>query len=1095
MSDTPASWEADRSQWEAQQIHTFTSWVNTLLRQKDVEISDVTKDFADGVLLCKLLEVLSGEPVRVTEPRFLMHKYENLNNAFRRMDRMGIRNPSVSPDNVLEGDVKFILGMVWVFILETQLANIVFADKTARDGLLLWCQRNLERYAPDVDVSDFSAAWSDGLAFTALVDRFQPGAVAWRDRLDEYRAETPDSAERTEHSVARMEEAFAQVHTHFGVEPMLDPAMVATAPEEKVIITYLSSLFHALATREDEKVAAERLGDLIKKQKQFSELKETYEAAARRILAKYAQIRDTLADFSPLASVEAARARLLAHQKFLYGGAEDAEPLSSVPDIENEYNRASSALKRLQFSLRIAGRAEYKPPEEVSPTLLASAVREISDNSRKMEEHLQHEIERLTEAEQIRSRLERILSGCERWYNECVLRILDGSEPNSASVASASCTLCAGLVKQQGEWQTRMTELQPMADKLKREIPGEPVSEQFNSLHELVDSIGPTLRERLAHLQALIQTLRDGEKALSQLKELIYRSLTDIRVLTSEAAEMCNSLCEVSFADLETEYQRDVNRLKEIKTEARKFAPEIERTVQRIPAVMLPENEGEYSPAAVNAAQRKLLEICQATLTNLVATKGRIIQDERLRKEVEDARTAFYRLLKTARQSAVSALALEPAEALEALAAQLRQFKKEYRPPLRTLRKLCRAAQGFDKVHPECKHSAKQLVQWFETNIAATTSRVQLIERFREDEARRAREKEQEARRGKLAHEMHTLLERVDLLESKIPETDIETLSQTLAALQTAKELAPEAARLHASSEALAAKIAEEAVLLDDYSFLKPADLVARIAEIVTTIDTVAAQLSELREQHQRRKERTEEIREKLKVIANSLKKVSTQVHFARQVAGAPTEQLEQWEACLALYKGEQIDEQLEEALNASSNLGDTSIISQTRNFASQCSQIRQICVDARDTLLAQHSGASDVLDELEPLFAQFDKDGSGLIDVPVSQALLTGMGVAAAAEELEAFANEDKLLDLAAVVRFIRERRHVHGTREEIQGAFEQLARDHPGLVALEALEALGLSAPDLEWLCAHLEPAGATDADGRDLYAFEGLLRRAFA
>lgn len=63
---------------------------------------------------------------------------------------------------MVDCDTKMLLGMVWAIILDYQIKGISVEELTAKEGLLLWCQRKTAGYR-DVKVENFTNSWVDGL--------------------------------------------------------------------------------------------------------------------------------------------------------------------------------------------------------------------------------------------------------------------------------------------------------------------------------------------------------------------------------------------------------------------------------------------------------------------------------------------------------------------------------------------------------------------------------------------------------------------------------------------------------------------------------------------------------------------------------------------------------------------------------------------------------------------------------------------------------------------------------------------------------------------------------------------------------------------
>jgi hypothetical protein len=79
---------------------------------------------------------------------------------------------------------------------------------TAKEGLLLWCQRKTAPYK-NVNVQNFHMSWKDGLALCALIHRHRP------DLLD-YSKLTKD------HPLDNLNLAFDIAEKHLNIPRMLD---------------------------------------------------------------------------------------------------------------------------------------------------------------------------------------------------------------------------------------------------------------------------------------------------------------------------------------------------------------------------------------------------------------------------------------------------------------------------------------------------------------------------------------------------------------------------------------------------------------------------------------------------------------------------------------------------------------------------------------------------------------------------------------------------------------------------------------------------------------------------------------------------------
>ncbi|XP_015766072.1 PREDICTED: alpha-actinin, sarcomeric-like [Acropora digitifera] len=163
--------------WERQQKKTFTAWCNSHLRKLNKQIEEIDVDFRDGLLLLALLEVISGESLpRAEKGRLRFHKIANVLKALDFVKSKGVKLVSIGAEEIVDGNLKMTLGMIWTIILRFAIQDISVEETASKDGLLLWCQRKTAPYK-NVNVQNFHTSFKDGLAFCALIHRHRPDLI------------------------------------------------------------------------------------------------------------------------------------------------------------------------------------------------------------------------------------------------------------------------------------------------------------------------------------------------------------------------------------------------------------------------------------------------------------------------------------------------------------------------------------------------------------------------------------------------------------------------------------------------------------------------------------------------------------------------------------------------------------------------------------------------------------------------------------------------------------------------------------------------------------------------------------------------------
>jgi len=250
---------------------TFRAWANSHLRRRNVKIEDsLDKGFHDGLLLITLVEVLTGENCGLKihkNPEKDIQKHENIAIAIEFLKKK-IPNINVGSVDIIDGNLKVILGLMWRLILTFQVENSAGEDddpstprtaaqkiKAAKLKLLQWCKDTTAGHK-GVNIENFESSWYDGLAFCALIHAMDPSLIDY-DSLSASNAKD------------NLTIAFDLAEKHFDIPRLLDPEDIIqtdanSRPDEQCFITYISEfpvamLQHKLKRNEvDEKEKEEK---------------------------------------------------------------------------------------------------------------------------------------------------------------------------------------------------------------------------------------------------------------------------------------------------------------------------------------------------------------------------------------------------------------------------------------------------------------------------------------------------------------------------------------------------------------------------------------------------------------------------------------------------------------------------------------------------------------------------------------------------------------------------------------------------------------------------------------------------------------------
>uniref|UniRef100_A0A8R1XLC6 Calponin-homology (CH) domain-containing protein n=1 Tax=Onchocerca volvulus TaxID=6282 RepID=A0A8R1XLC6_ONCVO len=99
-----------------------------------LHVEDLFVDLTDGYNLIALLEALSAEKLPRENGYTRFHRIQNVQYCLDFLKRKNIKTVNIRPEDIVEGNPKLTLGLIWTIILNFQVSVIKQRQRGASDS-------------------------------------------------------------------------------------------------------------------------------------------------------------------------------------------------------------------------------------------------------------------------------------------------------------------------------------------------------------------------------------------------------------------------------------------------------------------------------------------------------------------------------------------------------------------------------------------------------------------------------------------------------------------------------------------------------------------------------------------------------------------------------------------------------------------------------------------------------------------------------------------------------------------------------------------------------------------------------------------------
>uniref|UniRef100_A0A8C3LJW4 Actinin alpha 1 n=2 Tax=Chrysolophus pictus TaxID=9089 RepID=A0A8C3LJW4_CHRPC len=589
--------------WEKQQRKTFTAWCNSHLRKAGTQIENIEEDFRDGLKLMLLLEVISGE--RLAKPergKMRVHKISNVNKALDFIASKGVKLVSIGAEEIVDGNVKMTLGMIWTIILRFAIQDISVEETSAKEGLLLWCQRKTAPYK-NVNIQNFHIRCLFATFNNLVTKKF-----------------------------------------------FLTDIVGTARPDEKAIMTYVSSFYHAFSGAQKAETAANRICKVLAVNQENEQLMEDYEKLASDLLEWIRRTIPWLENRAPENTMQAMQQKL---EDF-----RDYRRLHKPPKVQ-EKCQLEINFNTLQTKLRLSNRPAFMPSEGKMVSDINNAWGGLEQAEKGYEEWLLNEIRRLERLDHLAEKFRQKASIHESWTDgkEAMLQQKD-YETATLSEIKALLKKHEAFESDLAAHQDRVEQIAAIAQELKYGTP------RTEKLLETIDQLYLEYAKRAAPFNNWM------EGAMEDLQDtFIVHTIEEIQGLTTAHEQF-----KATLPDADKERQAILG-----------IHNEVSKIVQTYHVNMAGTNPyTTITPQEINGKWEHVRQLVPRRDQALMEEHARQQQNERLRKQFGAQANVIGPWIQT-KMEEIGRISIEMHGTLEDQLNHLRQYEKSivnYKPKI-----------------------------------------------------------------------------------------------------------------------------------------------------------------------------------------------------------------------------------------------------------------------------------------------------------------------------------------------------------------------------------------------------------------------------